>query len=602
MKKIKYLLGLLILTGLAISCSEDFLDKKPLDQFSEVDVWNDPALIETFVNNYYRELGHSYDIDMLSSYVDETHFTADWGVSNFVKSLLTPDQIPGWQEDWFGQGTIQKLWGPLYKDIRATNIFLNKIDEAPFDDQEWKDRLTGETYFWRAFYYHYLTALYGGVPIIKDPYGLSDKFTVARDSYEDCINFIVEDLDKAASLLPDSYSGDNVGRATKGAALTLKARVLLYAASDLHNSYTPSGYSNPELIGYVGGDRAARWRAARDAAKAVIDMGMYSLYAPDPASQEEATQNYIDYFTSKSADEDIFVRYYLQKTDEGWDNYHPGLHNGPNGYHNWGNNTPLVNLVEDFEMADGTPFSWDNAEQSQDPYGLFGGQKRDPRFYANILYEGAQWRARPTDAATIDPLGVIQVGTWQLSSDPENLRHGLDTRLGPIEDWNGGYTGYYMRKFIVRDIDAQFTRQEVPWRYMRLGEVYLNYAEACIELGEEGEALKYINMIRKRAAMPEINASGQALKDAYRHERRIELMFEEHRFFDVRRWVIGEIGYKDAVKVVVYYPWENGQTVTQPDYSTEVFEDRDWKPKAYFFPIYREEMNKNELLIQNPGY
>jgi starch-binding outer membrane protein, SusD/RagB family len=602
MKKMKYIIGLIILIGFTTSCNDDFLDKKPLDQFSDVDVWNDASLVEAFVNNFYRQLGHSFAIDMLASYVDEAHFTPDWGVSNFNRSLLTPDQIPGWDVDWFGTGTFRKRWGPLYSSIRATNIFLSKINDANIDDQAWKDRLTGETYFWRAFYYHYLTSLYGGVPIITDPYTLTDEFTIARDSYEDCINFIVSDLDRAAALLPEIHGGNNNGRATKGAALTLKARVLLYAASDLHNSYSYPGYSNPELIGYTGGDRAARWRAARDAAKAVIDMGIYSLYAPNPASADEATQNYIDYFTSKSASEDIFVRYYLQKVDEGWDNYHPGLHSGPNGYHNWGNNTPLGRMVDSFEMEDGTPFSWNNPDHKADPYGIFGGQKRDPRFYANILYDGASWRPRPSDVANIDPVGIIQTGRWQLSSDPNDIRPGLDTRQGPIEDWNGGYTGYYVRKMIVEDIDAQFTRQEVPWRYMRLGEVYLNYAEACIELGEENEARNYINLIRKRAGMPDITESGEALKVRYRNERRIELMYEEHRVFDVRRWVIGNEAYSPAWKVDILYPWVNGATAEQPIYEPQVFEQRAWDNKAYFFPIYRDEMNKNDLLIQNPGY
>lgn len=601
MKKIIYYLGFVLLV-FATSCSEDFLDKKPLDEYSEVDVWSDPALIETFVNNFYRQIGNSWDIDMMASYVDEAHFTPDWGVSNFNKSLITTDEIPGWETNWFGSMTIQRLWNPMYKAIRATNIFFSKIDDIQFEDQELKDRLTGEAYFWRAYYYHYLAALYGGVPLITEPYTLTDEFTVARNTYSDCIDFIVSDLDKAAALLPLAYSGDDFGRATKGAAMALKARVLLYAASDLHNSYSPSGYANPELIGYVGGDRTARWTAAKNAAKAVIDMGQYELAYPNPASAEEATLNYTNYFTSKKSSEDIFVRFYLAKTDEGWSEVNPGLHNGPNGYHNWGNNTPTGNLVDAFEMEDGTPFSWANPEQKADPYGIFGGQRRDPRFYANILFDGAHWRARPTDAANIDPLGIIQTGRWQLSADTEDLRHGLDTRQGPIEDWNGGRTGYYLRKMIVKDIDAQFTRQEVPWRYMRLGEVYLNYAEACIELGQDDEAKLYINKIRKRAGMPDITETGEALKARYRNERQIELMYEEHRFFDVRRWVIGGQAYGNTYAVDILYPWENGATATQPKYNSWVYEERAWNDKAYFFPIKRDEMNKNNLLVQNPGY
>jgi len=603
MGKLKYIIGLLLLIVTITSCKDDFLDTKPLDEYSEVDVWTDPALVETFVNNFYFQMGNPLDIDMIACYVDEAHFTPGWGVSDFNNSLLTVDQIPGWEVGWFGINTVWRRWNELYRAIRSTNIFFAKIGESVFDDQDLKDRLTGEAYFARAYFYHMLTSLYGGVPIIKDPYGLSDEFTIARDSYEDCINFIVEDLDNAADLLAGLGNIDE-GRASEGAALALKSRVLLYAASELHNNNSLfSGFSNSELLGYTGGDATTRWTAAKNAAKALIDLGDYSLYKPDPATAEEATQNYIEYFTSMGTSEDIFLRHYFTTGGqyyEGWDNSMPGLFCGPNGYHNWGNNCPLGNLVDSYEMADGSKFSWDNASYAADPYGEFGGMRRDPRFYANTLYEGAQWRARPTDAASIDPDGIIRVGKWETSATDEVW--GLDTRKGPIEDWNGGYSGYYTRKMIDPVIDAQFELQYIPFRWIRLAEIYLNYAEACIELGEDGEARKYINMVRRRAGMPAIDDTGADLKARYRNERKIELCYEEHRFYDVRRWVIGEEGYADGWKVNVVYKWDGSATATQPTYTPEQFETRNWDNKAYFFPIYRDEMNKNNLLIQNPGY
>ncbi len=605
MKKITHIFRLLFLVFIITSCSQDFLDKKPLDKFSDADVWNDPALIETFVNDMYYNFGNPFDIDMIACYVDESHFTPDWGVRNFNNSLLTPDEIPGWQTSWFGDNTIGKRWQPLYKSIRAANIFFSKIGDIEADDQDLIDRLTGEAHFARAYFYHNLVALYGGVPLIIEPYGLDDEFTVPRSSYADCIDFIVSELDKAANLLPESHSSANEGRATEGAALALKARVLLYAASDLHNNNSLfSGFSNPELLGYTSGDATARWTAAKNAAKAVIDMGIYSLHGPEPANAEEATQNYVEYFTSMGSSEDIFLKHYLTKgySYEGWSNSMPGLFCGPNGYHNWGNNCPIGALVDDYEMADGTKFDWNNPAHKADPYGIFGGQRRDPRFYANVLFDGAKWRARPTDVANIDPVGIIQTGKWQLSADENDVRHGLDTRSGPIEDWNGSYTGYYSRKGIDPTIDAQFEFQNVPFRWIRLAEVYLNYAEACLELGEEGEARKYINMIRKRAGMPETNESGAALKARYRNERRIELCYEEHRFYDVRRWVIANEVYVDANGIEVIYPWDGGKTDEQPTYAPKFFENRAWDNKAYFFPIYRNEMNRNDQLVQNPGY
>src|SRR4030095_9647452 len=182
--------------------------------------------------------------------------------------------------------------------VRSTNLFFEKINGAPFDNPADKNRMKGEVYFLRAYLYHNLVSMYGGVPIIKRTFGLTDDFNVPRDSYESCVKFIVADLDSAATLLALSYTGNDKGRATKGAALALKSRVLLEAASDFYNSNGSwaGSYPNKELIGYVGGDRTARWQAAKAAAKAVIDLNQYSLYQPTPSTSGEATKNYSNIF------------------------------------------------------------------------------------------------------------------------------------------------------------------------------------------------------------------------------------------------------------------------------------------------------------------
>ncbi|MCD6201509.1 MAG: RagB/SusD family nutrient uptake outer membrane protein [Bacteroidales bacterium] len=604
MKKYKYISVMLLLVGLLLSsCNKDFLNTKPLSEFSEVDVWKDPALVETFINDIYRKLGIPFDIDMIACYVDEAEFTPDWGVNNFNNCLLTPDQIPAWTTGWFGQNTVLKTWSNLYKSIRACNIFFEKVGNVDFENEEQKNNMVGQVHFLRAYFYHELTSLYGGVPIITHAYTLTDEYKIPRDTYEDCINFIVSECDSAAALLPEVQSGDDNGRATKGAALALKARTLLYAASDLHNKVSEvfPGYSNPELLGYTSGSQQERWQKARDAAKAVIDMGLYSLYKADPGPGDSVAQNYNELFILKESPEDIFVRFFTPKTDEGWDGYNPGLYCGSNGYHNWGNNTPVQELVDAFEMADGTPFDWNNPSETAQPY-----KNRDPRFYADILYEGAHWRKRPTDVQGIDPVGIIQVGTWQkwdeTAGDTVEV-YGLDTRKGPIEDWNGGYTGYYLRKFIDPTVDAQYFRQDVPWRYFRYAEVLLNYAEACIELGEDAQARTYLNMIRHRAGMPDITESGDALRQRYRNERRVEMCYEEQRFFDVRRWVIGPDAYHPMHAAnVVYELQPDHTTATIPTITRKVYQIRAWDDKAYFFPIMRDELNRNDQLIQNPGY
>jgi hypothetical protein len=614
MKKIFNLLMFVSFIAILTSCNstDDFLNKQPLGDYSETSVWSDPALVQTFVNSMYRNaLGFPFSIERLSDYSDESHFTPDWDVTNFNKSLMTQDNLLGWEVGWATPHTLHFRWEPLYANVRRTSIFFSKINDVPGDASVISD-LKGQAYFLRAWTYFYLTNLYGGVPIITKAYGLTDEFTVARNSYEDCIKYVVGQCDSAIMNLSDTYATD--GHVTKGAALALKARVLLYAASDLHNpaknSVVTSGFSKPDLLGYTGGDATARWTAAKNAAKAVIDLGKYSLYKASPAATDSVANNFVELFTSKGTSEDILLQFFTPKTDEDWDGYNPALYCGPNGYHNWGNNCPLGDLVDDYEMKDGSKFDWNNPQHKANPYA-----KRDARFYATVLYEGVQWRKRPDDALKIDPFSKIQVGHVYDASD-KMIKAGLDTREGPIEDWNGGKTGYYVRKWIDPAIDPQYVKQDVPFKHIRYAEILMNYAEACIELGQDAEARTYINMVRKRAGQPELAASlsGDALRQAYRHERRIEFAYEDHRFWDVRRWLIGAAAYHQTSGVdvkyvttetsVTSYRKADGSTYGAPIFSKkEVGGDaRAWNNKCYFFPIMRSEMNKNDKLVQNPGY
>lgn len=589
-----------ILTGVTLlsvtSCNQDFLETLPQTEFSETAVWGDPALVETFINQIYFRLDEPLtDGRMKANIVDEAHYRGNAPSLNFKNGVITPDNIPAWNFSRMRQ------WIDLYKTIRFCNIFFSKVEEVPFKDglvdgKTEKDRMKGEVHFLRAYLYHFLTSTYGGVPIITEAYGLDDEFKAARNSYAECVDFIVNECNLAAELLPDVQTGDNFGRATKGAALALKARVLLYAASDLYNTDVFPSYSNPELIGYTDGSRAERWRAAKDAAKAVIDLNQYSLFRAEPGPADSVAQNYVDLFMSKSNEEDIFIKFFTVPMGQ-----RMGLYTSPNGYHGWGVNAPIGNLVDDFEMADGTKFDWTNPEYAAEPY-----KNREPRFYATILYNEAPWRERPNDVKGMDPLNKIQTGRWQRWNAATNSmveEFGVDTRKSPIEDWNGSYTGYYLRKYIDPNNDAQYVSQTVTWRFMRYAEVLLNYAEACIELGEDAEARTYINQIRRRAGLPGLTESGDALRARYRNERRIELAFEDHRFYDVRRWVIGpEALDVTTVADIVYKLNPDRTTATVPTITHKVFETHTWQDKAYFLPILRDEMNKNDLLIQNPGY
>ncbi len=595
MKRIYYILIVAFVLGGAGACKKDFLNEPPLDRYSDAAVWQDPALVQTYVNGIYTDIPFPFITMMLSNLVDETQFNADWEASNVTKSQLTPSYLGVFDPGFWVSHERYMTWDVSYKSIRACNLFMEKINDVPFDDPSQKSELTGEVQFLRAWFYHQLVSLYGGVPLITKAYSLTDDFTVPRNTYEECINYIVGQCDSAAAVLP--LTGDKA-RATKGAALALKARVLLYAASDLYNSNASwtGGYAHPELVGYTGGDRQARWQAAKDAAKAVIDLGVYTLYGGEnPGTPDQAKINYANLFLNNGNDEDIFLQFNDNLHNTNWDAPDPGLFVGPNGWHNWGESSPTGQMADAYEMIDGTRFDWNNPAETADPY-----KNRDPRFYASILYEGAQWRPRPSDVIKSDPKGIVQVGYY--TKPDGTVVPGLDTRNSPIEDWNGSYTGYYTRKFIDPTINHQYDKQTLPWRRFRYAEVLLNYAEACIALGQEDEAKTYMNKVRARAGMPPVTASGSALVDEYRNERRVELAFEEQRFFDVRRWMIGANAYEDATGVKVTGKMDAGGNISDRTYSVIDIQDREWNPRFYFLPIKLDEMNRDSSLIQNPLY
>ena len=594
------------------ACNTDFLNTRPLGEATKDDVWQDQALAEAFVNEIYNGLSSGGFLEtMLSSATDETMFTHNYGMKNMGEATISPTDA----EYVNNRGTFQ--WDDMYKRIRACNVFFQNVGKVPFEKTATGERLRGEVYFLRAYFYHQLVRAYGGVPLIDTVYTLEDKdYTVARNSFSDCVEHIVRDCDSAAHLLQGKENITLKGRATEGAALALKSRILVYAASDLYDFPTASTkapviatVASHDVLGYTSGDRAARWRRAKAAALAVMDLNRYSLAFPTPATPEEASANYQKMFLGDNS-ESIFSRYFLNAKSEAGGQI--GLYNGLNGYHNWSGNTPTQLLVDDYEMADGTPFNWSNPMHKAKPY-----LNRDPRFYASILYDGANWRQRPSDVAAKDPANQAQTGiyeVWDAEHSQTINAPGLDTRQGPVENWNGSFTGYYMKKFIDPAVDAQYFRQEVPYPFFRYTEVLFNYAEACMELGEENETRKYLNEIRTRAGMPTTSESGAALKARLQREKEIEMVFEEQRFFDVRRWmvapatvgralrginVVGKL--KPNVKVTLYQHDENSYDYTYTPV-TLVNENRIWLDKMYFMPLQRDEMNRNNKLVQNPGY
>ncbi|MCO5237974.1 MAG: RagB/SusD family nutrient uptake outer membrane protein [Chitinophagaceae bacterium] len=624
MNHILRLNALILLTAILFGCNKDFLDRRPLGEVSSADVWKDGPLSEAFITNIYGGLGlGGFNEQMLASLSDEAIFThADRNINTINEGSASPTN-PGWVNSTYE-------WTSMYNWIRTCNVALVELESATFDDPELLERLKGETYFLRAYFYHQLVRYYGGVPLVDKVYGLNEDYSIDRSSFADCIDFILNDLQQAYTLL----DGKSVpkGRASAIAVLALKSRVLLYAASDLHdiptagaNSSVISGYGNKSLIGYESGDRIARWTAAKNAAKAVMDAAAgYMLDLSAAVTPEEGRLNYKSIamgggssgpgINAAAAIEILFGRYFVPEKNEdaGWH----GRHNGPNGYANWAGNTPIGLFVDAYEVLEGgntVPFNWSNPVHKANPY-----INRDPRMYATILYDGAQWKPRPN--STLDPVSQIQTGAYDIIQNG-NLTtwQGLDTRSSPIEDWNGSRTGYYFVKFI--DINPaqvdQSMLQYIPWPFFRYTEAVLNYVEACIELNEDGEAVSWLNKIRYRSGLPAIEeTSGTALKERYRHERAIELAFEEHRYHDARRWMIAPttLGRK-VTYISVTGKFKPGKQQNAPythdesiyDYTylpveNNAHENRKWDDKMYYVPIHRDEMNRNSKLVQNPGY
>lgn len=600
------------------SCNDDFVNTQPLDQVSEAAVWSDAVLSERFVVNIYTRFGQGgFDEQMIASLSDEAMFThTGRGITTITESRSNPADA-GWVN-------YTHNWADMYRGIRAANLAISKLSSPGFENKnKTVEKLLGEAKFMRAFLYQQLVRFYGAVPLVDRPYSLGEAdYLVTRNTFEECINFIVKDLDDAATLLDGITTGK--GRTNKAAALALKSRVLTYAASDLYDAATAkaksptlSSYANSQYISYTSGARAERWQKAKAASKAVLDLAnhQYKLNLTAPVSVEEGKANFKALAYSRSGGEaDMLLgRYFTNLKPEGGGDI--GLYNGPNGYHNWAGNAPLQQFVDKFEMQDGTAFSWSNAAHKKAPY-----QNRDPRFYASVLYDGANWKVRPSDVIGRDPASQIQTGEYEIinAAGAKVTWFGLDTRKSAVEDWNGTRTGYYFRKFLDENpaIESQYTRQEIPFPMLRYTEAVLNYVEACIELGEEAEARTWLNKIRFRAGMPAVTDTGAALKNRYRNERAVELSFESHRYHDIRRWMISaETVGRKADLVTIKGTLKAGKTVKTYKYDTENYdytytvnemdpgtENRSWLDKMYFLPIHRDEINRNEKLVQNPGY
>lgn len=609
---------LFFLISSIVSCNHDFMDTKPQTEITADDIWKEASLAKAYMYDiYFTFQDAGFTEELQASATDETLFTHGREFRETNAGAVTDVNL-----GWFAKTQSGHQWARLYRNIRSCNDFIENIDNATFDDAN-KTQLKGEAYFLRAYFYHRLTRAHGGVPLELRVTQLTDNaedFLTPRSSYDDCIAQILSDIDKAAEALKDrTFANTEKGRATLAAVKALKVRVLTDAASDLHDQATASAkapifasYANKELLFYTKGSRNDRWNAVKSAAKELMNSPMgHSIptFGGNGLTNEEKAERIWSFFLQDSPDH-IFSRYFIDTKSESGTQM--ALFNGPSGYHAWGGNTPVQDFVDAFSMADGTKFNWSNPAHAASPY-----KNREARFYATVMYDGMKWIQRPADYASEEPTGTIHTGYYQLDPGSEDLYAGMDTRDGGGETWNATYTGYYTKKFINPAKGDHRNRINAVFPFIRLTEIYYDYIEACIELGELDEAQEYLNNIRNSVNLPPVTTTNKdELRRIYQNERRLDFYFEEHRYWDVRRWMVaptapGLNSLKGMRVIGMLKPGVGKQNKYQYDESkwnytytpiTLTQENRKWVDKCYYLPIHRDEMNRNKNLIQNPGY
>ena len=550
MKRIKLIVIVGLLTFFMGSCN--YLDYSEVSYLHKDDVFSDWNRTQNFLADIYSRLPLGFTPiggAMSESATDDAEFVLDY---SSVQKLN--------DGSWSSILSLDDQWGNMYAGIRAVNLFLDGIKGRTFSDYKWIDTYADkmaqfnnypqEARFLRAFFYLQLIQRYGDVPLIKTVLTDAEANVVSPASFDDIVSFIVSECNEIIPLLPVTYVGftsaQETGRIRRGAAMALKARALLYAASPLHN---PSGTTQ-------------KWIDAAKAAKDIINAGTFSLEA-----------NYNNFLNNVTSPELILDR------REGNQNYFE-VANFPVGYEG-GNtgNCPSQNLIDAYEMrTNGLSISDPNSGYSpSNPYA-----NRDPRFALSILYNTSTFKSK-----------AVECWIGGANAYPKT---------------NATKTGYYLKKYVIESVsldpNSTSTKQHT-WVLFRYGEVLLNYAESMNETyGPEDAstlgmtALQAVNLIRTRAKMPVFPAG--LTKDQFRlklqNERRIELAFEGQRFWDIRRWKIG------STTKNIY-----GMDITKNadgtfNYTKKLVESRIYEDKMNLYPIPLSELYKNNKLKQNAGW
>lgn len=578
----KYTFQLLfLLTGVLLglsSCSDDFLNLDPIDQVPATAIFTDEALANAYLNNLigrlpagqYNSPGGGYgNAYLLASISDEARSKSGWIPSNRVVRVgaINPSNFGGLD-----------IWDEAYAAIRQVNEFLVGLngEDATISD-DFKARAEPQARFVRAWFYFDLVRRYGDVPLITVPQNLSDGEAVlfpARTPADEVYQFVHDELTAAAAGLPNkSESGD--GALTRQSAIGLNARAMLF-----NERYEDAVALSDELI---DGD-------ANDG---------LDLFMPNPASPEEAAANYRELFLSRGGNPETLYEITFLPPDR-FHEFDRG--NWPVRWRNdnGGQTCPTQELVDDFQMADGSEIEdEDSGYDEQNPYA-----NREPRFYASVFYHGAEF-------SEVMP----SRGEPFIDMEWNNFNEGP----GAMRDGNASITGYLVKKWVDPSVGFGPDRiSETAWQEIRFAEILLIFAEAENELnGPSDGVYSAVNRIRTRAGLPDLEEGlGQGdMREAIRRERRIELVFENHRWFDLIRWgTAAEVlnatytGIMITRKESIPLRTEGGPTHVfdsdnllftrfQNGAFSNVF------PEQYrFLPIPLGEIEANPNLTQNPGY
>ena len=578
MKIYNYIIGgmLAASTMLTTSCN-DLFDDAPINQISDEVTWNNSMLLDEYVNTWYRNMNNGFNhfVFTMSGYGAMSRYFLPW----------FGDQITVGRSDWLNSGygdilkgnetTItawaQGLWSNYYTQIQYINSFFENSHRVTDGDQ--KTRMTGEAYFFRAYYYYLLWQRFGGSLLIDhviDP--LKNPEKTPRASYQEMVDFIVKDAEAAANILPVAYDAADIGRVTKGAALMLKAKAYFWASSEQFQN------KEKNYLGFTDNQSQAMLVKAKQAYEELFALNAYELIPITSTTQDGIKDEYRKIFLTKNSQESILE---VQHSDDG-DYSNKFGHRldrfaaAPSFTGTYCAYTPTHNHAMEYDMRDGANYN------AQDPY-----TNRDYRFYANILYDGSTYRGHQMDIHTTD--GV----------KGEDLKpYGTSTSAGYT------MTGYYMAKFLdesqtIDNNDTYASKQNyIIWR---LAEAKLDYAEVCFRLGDAATALQQINDIRSRIHMD--NKTTIELDDILK-ERRVEMAFEETTYWDYFR--LGTAmeklnGGTNPLKKIDITVRNGKTTYTVSNLDRRAKNNWVFTEKEYYFPIPWSEV-KYQGIEQNPGW